>query len=636
MVEGYRKDIDGLRAIAVLAVIAYHYDFGLYGGYVGVDIFFVISGYLITGTILSDISNSTFSLANFTERRVRRILPASICVSFVTLPTAYFIFLPADFIDLAKSVMAQIAFVSNYFFWNSSGYFAEESETKPLLHTWSLSLEEQFYICFALLLLLKNLRNPQKLFWIFLIVFCISFFISEYCSFKHPSVNYFFLPTRAYEILLGGILAIAFDSLKNFPIIFKEIISWCGLSLIVFPMLLFDESTRFPGLSALLPCFGAALIILSGAGQNTNVSKVLSVKPFVFFGLISYSLYLWHWPIISFAKYLTIEPLSLEIRVILLLLCLIVSVFSWLYIETPFRKKNWISSQKAIFSIAIGACCILFLGSGVIVFLHGMPFRMGSEVLALSNSYKIDRERVQKDSYTVGIDEIKKGEIIRLSSKNGSSEAEHLDMLIWGDSHAAAILPALSAICNEHNISVAAIIYAATFPIVDFENKFEISMGKNSMDYSAAAIEIIRREKPKTVVLVSEWHSFNKIKASLIKTVKLIKETGSEVWLMKSVPVPRFDAPRALAIAKHNGVNTDTIGIDATKFTEQREMQHQFFHDVLAETGPVNLLDPMPYFSIKNGKIQLLLNGKSLYCDGSHLSHDGAILIKPMLEKVLN
>jgi peptidoglycan/LPS O-acetylase OafA/YrhL len=311
-VEGYRKDIDGLRAIAVLAVIANHYDFGLYGGYVGVDIFFVISGYLITGTILSDISKSTFSLANFTERRVRRILPASMCVSFATLATAYFLFLPADFIDLAKSVMAQNAFVSNYFFWNSSGYFAEASETKPLLHTWSLSLEEQFYICFALLLLLKNLRNPQKLFWIFLIAFFISLFISEYCSFKHPSVNYFFLPTRAYEILLGGILAIAFDSLKNFPIIFKELISWCGLSLIVFSMLFFDESTRFPGLSALLPCFGAALLILSGAGKNTNVSKVLSVKPFVFIGLISYSLYLWHWPIISFAKYLTIEPLSLD------------------------------------------------------------------------------------------------------------------------------------------------------------------------------------------------------------------------------------------------------------------------------------------------------------------------------------
>jgi len=634
MVQKYRSDIDGLRAIAVIAVLLYHYGFGISGGYVGVDVFFVISGYLITGTIINDLNNNRFSFSSFIERRVRRILPASVLVTASTLAAGFFIFLPSDFKDLGKSAMAQAAFLSNYYFWSVTGYFAEAAETKPLLHTWSLSVEEQYYLVFPAFVLVMSKVAPTRLLKVSMLVFCGSLLLSEYLSFKHPSFNYYSLATRAWEILLGSILALIMATPRKCPALARELAGLIGILLVCVPMFMFNEATRFPGFSALIPCIGAAAIIWSGANDGTTVSKALSLPALVFVGLISYSLYLWHWPLLAFANYLTVGPLSPYTRLILAVACVAVSILSWRWVETPFRKKAFLVSRRAIFKAAAVASFLLFASGAGVAYSDGFPWRVGKEVLAFAEGYEGDRKQVQRDSYRVGLDELRNGQVIQIGSDQESGATGNLDVLLWGDSHAAAILPALDELCNERGIRGAAIVYAATFPVVEYENKIAFSMGERSADYSAAAIAFIQRERPKHVLLAGKWHSFTDIGQQLIKTIDLIQATGAKVWILKSVPVPGYDVPRSLAIATQHGMDIRNIGIEDKAFTQARMVQNNFFEQVAHEAQGVKVLDPVSLFPVVNGKIQVELNGDSLYCDDSHLSKSGAMLLKPLLGKI--
>ena len=298
----YRAYIDGLRAIAVLAVLFFHADIGCGGGYVGVDVFFVISGYLITGLILKDLDGGQFQLVKFWERRVRRILPAVAVVLLACLATGWFLLFSLDFKELGESVLAQALLVSNIYFWRESGYFAQAAEMKPLLHTWSLAVEEQFYLLFPFLLIAFKRFSRKSLVPGILLLCCISFSLSVYCSYRHASVNFYFLPTRAWELLLGSFLA-AIPAQRTSTRWLTESLSSGGLLAILCAVFFYGPDTRFPGISALLPCVGAALIIWANDHTLTCVGKLLAIRPVVFIGLISYSLYLWHWPMLVFASY---------------------------------------------------------------------------------------------------------------------------------------------------------------------------------------------------------------------------------------------------------------------------------------------------------------------------------------------
>ena len=262
--QNYRPDIDGLRALAILPVILFHADLGCPGGFVGVDIFFVISGFLITSLILKEINDDAFSLINFWERRIRRILPALAVVVLATLVAGWFLFLPVDFELLGKSVIAQATLLSNVFFYRQSlaggGYFAPVSDTKTLLHTWSLAVEEQFYVLFPLLLIMlarqKRLSIARAILWL-----CIgSLVLSIAGSYYRPEATFYLLPTRAWELMIGAFLAaIPGRQLSNPQI--KEAVGWAGLGLIFYSMIFYTRETRFPGLAAIPPCLGTALII---------------------------------------------------------------------------------------------------------------------------------------------------------------------------------------------------------------------------------------------------------------------------------------------------------------------------------------------------------------------------------------
>ena len=302
----YRSEIDGLRALAVMPVIFFHAGFEAFsGGYVGVDIFFVISGYLITSIILNEKQNNNFTLINFYERRARRILPALFLVMLVTIPLGWLLMLPDQFVDLGKSLYSTSLFSSNILFWLQSGYFEGPAELKPLLHTWSLAVEEQYYLFFPILVMLIWNLGKNWMIVIISLIGILSLITAQIASYESPSANFYLLPTRIWELVLGVLAAFyLLNKPSDFRILGKvasDLLSLLGFGMIFFSVFTFNKFTPFPSFYSLLPTLGTLLIILF-ATKNTKVGKVLSLSPIVGVGLISYSLYLWHQPIFAFAR----------------------------------------------------------------------------------------------------------------------------------------------------------------------------------------------------------------------------------------------------------------------------------------------------------------------------------------------
>lgn len=353
----YRKEIDGLRAFAVVPVILFHAGFSVFkGGFVGVDIFFVISGYLITSILLNEIDKGRFSLVNFYERRARRILPALYAVMIVSILFSWLILMPSDMRDFSESIVAISLFSSNILFWSESGYFDTISELKPLLHTWSLAVEEQFYVFFPLVLLLVWRFGKKVVLPVLLLIFFSSLIISEIAVNRSPSAAFYLLPTRAWELMVGALCAFFLSYSPNF---FESLankfagglLSCLGLFIVLYSIFAFDKYTPFPGVNALVPTLGAALIILFSSGAN-YVGRFLSANIFVGIGLISYSTYLWHQPIFAFLRYMHTSPPQSIYFAVAITLTFILAYFSWKYIEAPFRCKSTYS-RKAIFSLSL-------------------------------------------------------------------------------------------------------------------------------------------------------------------------------------------------------------------------------------------------------------------------------------------
>ncbi len=331
-----RADIDGLRALAVVPVVLYHFHVAPFGGgYVGVDVFFVISGFLITGLIHAEMRSGEYSLAAFYERRARRILPALFAVVAAAAVAALFLLFPADLRRFGESVAATALFVSNFDFWQQSGYFDAGAEAKPLLHTWSLAVEEQFYLLFPLLLGLFRSAGRRGLLLLAGGLALASFGFGLWAVRAYPAMAFYLAPARVWELMLGAILALA--EVPRPPRWIAEALSLLGLALLAVAVFAFSPDTPMPGANALLPCLGAALLIYANGAGDTLAARGLSLRPMVFAGLISYSLYLWHWPVFVFARYLRVAPLGAAETLALIALSVGLAVLSWRFVERPFR-----------------------------------------------------------------------------------------------------------------------------------------------------------------------------------------------------------------------------------------------------------------------------------------------------------
>lgn len=369
----YRREIDGLRALAVMPVILFHAGTSWFaGGFLGVDVFFVISGYLIIGLMIGELGAGKFSLHQFYIRRARRILPALYAVVLATIPFAYVWLLPASYEDYSKSLLSVLVFASNLLFWRESGYFAPDSSEKPLLHTWSLGVEEQFYILMPLCMLLLWRYARPRTGAAMLVIAATGLALCELASRYMPAANFFLLPTRMWELAIGGYVAWWHHRGGART---HEALSLAGLVLMLGAFLGYEEAMRLPSLLTLVPALGAALVLGYG-GQGTRVARLLSWSPLVGIGLISYSAYLWHHPILAFARVVGAPLQNAWVVVGFLALTLLLATLSWRFVEQPFRNKKhaaYVSGKKAMYLASFAALLIAVAG------IHGVATKGRTE-----------------------------------------------------------------------------------------------------------------------------------------------------------------------------------------------------------------------------------------------------------------
>jgi peptidoglycan/LPS O-acetylase OafA/YrhL len=521
----YRRDIDGLRAVAVLPVLFFHAGVpGLPGGFVGVDIFFVISGYVITARLKEDLVRSTFSILDFYERRVRRIFPALLFVFALTWLASLVLLLPSEMVDFSKSLASAGYFSSNFFFWKGSGYFDTASTWRPLLHTWSLAVEEQFYIFMPIAMYLSYRFLKSQWRFIFWPVAAASFILSVSVGGTAPAASFFLLPTRAWELLLGSLLILTPP--PPIPNHFCQIGAAVGLAMIAYSVFFFNETTPFPGLNALYPCLGAALLIYFNTEQATLIGGALSLGPMVQVGLISYSLYLVHWPIIVMSRYYLIRsPQGIEVTGVILA-SFALAIFSFTFVETPFRKPKTETSRTRVLSLALASLAATFAIGSVGVFLNGFPSRFPGyheQHVAGFGDWQIGTCFLSAEEPTAQWDPT------RCTITTGHEE----NLLLWGDSFAAHYAPGI--VINKDNINANVIQYtsAGCPPILSYYS-YKIPL---CSQFNAHALDLIRDYRVKTVVLSARWDLLaHRGLADLHATIAEIRALGADVFVIGEPP----------------------------------------------------------------------------------------------------
>jgi peptidoglycan/LPS O-acetylase OafA/YrhL len=359
----YRLEIDGLRAIAVLPVILFHARIELFqGGFVGVDVFFVISGFLITSIIVESLEQDRFSFFDFYSRRARRILPALLLVVLLAIPAAWLIMLPEDFKQFAESVGAVGVFASNVLFWMKSGYFAAGAENNPLLHTWSLAVEEQFYIGFPLLMILLWRRHRSAILITLATILVASLVLCEWAWRSHPDANFYLLPTRAWELMLGCLSALV---VNRIGLRANSALGWAGFLMVLVPIFIYSPQTPFPSLYALVPTAGTAMVLVC-ADSTTTIGRFLSTRAFVAIGAISYSAYLWHQPLFALARISSHGEPNVAVMLSLATTSICLAYLSWRFVEQPFRKARW-PARKVVWAGATASIGLVALGSFLVV-----------------------------------------------------------------------------------------------------------------------------------------------------------------------------------------------------------------------------------------------------------------------------
>jgi len=446
----HRRDIDGLRAVAVLPVVAYHVGIhAVPGGFVGVDIFFVISGFLITQVLIQDIHGDRFSLVRFYERRVRRILPALLAVLLVTFIVCARYSLPSELIDYSKSLIAAAASVSNIYFWRSGGYFAAPALTKPLLHTWSLAVEEQFYIFWPLLLWFGLRLFRRHLLAATVVIILASLAVSAIGAFTNPEATFYLVHARAWELLLGGVLPLGAFARPIGPA-WRNAFAAAGLAIIIASVLAIDSDMPFPGLLALPPCLGAFLIILAGRDGETFTGRVLSWKPITFIGIISYSLYLWHWPLTVFQKnyaLLMTGGSDKTQKLAIIVWSLALGALSWRFVEQPFRVGSWRPSRSTLFRYAAAGTGLIIVLGALAWSAGGFPGRYTARQLKIASYLDYDAGGMFRNGKCFLADTDREAFAPECLAVDGSRS----NYLLLGDSHAAELWAGLSSVYPKIN-----------------------------------------------------------------------------------------------------------------------------------------------------------------------------------------
>ena len=656
MTPKYRSDIDGLRAIAVLSVIFFHSGFSIFsGGYIGVDIFFVISGYLITTIIVREIASDDFSIAKFYERRFRRILPPLTIVIAVSLIVGSILLPPDGVIDLGKSAIATALFSSNILFYFESDYFGGAAEMKPLLHTWSLAVEEQYYIFFPLLLMLIARKDTKHYLRWLIILGALSFIAGVTLTSINTSAAFYWIPTRAWELFVGSILALQVIPSPSKRVI-REFNSFLGITMVAFGVFLFTPETFFPGFAALLPTIGTALIIHSGSGGGSSIYKALSLRPIVFVGLTSYSLYLWHWPVIVYTKIFSIKEPSASVMMLMLAVIFILSILSWKYIESPFRKKIFFESRhsllvaSAVVSLAITVCGIIYIIN------DGYPNRLPSDIAYISG--KKDHKWLHWKSCENVVNRIKESQnLCDIGRKN-----ERTSFILWGDSHAMALAsginlsaltvgsrgmiatqsacPPLLSIerpnrtsCNQFNQTVLKLISVTPeIETVILAARWALATkGTRYKQESGSPVQLIDLDSP----IPDSLSNVELFEIGLMRTIEKLHGLGKKVVLVNPVPEVGYDVAYALMVTNVTGQDlTAIIAPTIEEYRERTEEVGAIFGKIINRL-PIKLVTP-DIFLCDKSYCKVDVGGVALYRDDDHLSTFGSEYLSRAFDEVFS
>lgn len=619
----YRPDIDGLRAVAVLSVLAFHYgmplpvEWRLSGGFTGVDVFFVISGFLITSKIYEDIRSGTFSVLGFYDRRIRRILPALILMLAVTLLAGRFLLMPGDYKSLADSTTTAALGVSNFYFRSNTGYFDQAAELLPLLHTWSLAVEEQFYVVWPVLLFVVAKRaNRIDLAGILAAAAILGLMASLMWFDVDPKAAFFMAAPRAWELAIGAVLVF----LPPLPRAIGEAATVVGLTLICAGFVLISKAS-FPGVAALYPCIGAALVIWPRE-EETSAGRLLGyLRPV---GLISYSLYLWHWPVwVLFRVYINGGVPRIREAVALAVVSIVLATLSFRYVEKPFRKMRPAPAKSV--QAGLFACGLIFVASMYIDSKEGMPERISPDAYAMRSREVMQAWTCPQNLNLMG----------RTHCVFGAPWETSRKAILWGDSHAWHLAPFFDVVARERGISViledgcpAALgknVHRRRTDVPDYQR--DCSNIRNSI------LTMLAAERIEFVIMASSWHELatdndiyaddgrpsdrvEMIRSGLADAIADIASPARKVTIITNMTGPASNLPERV-MARDSGLlrsqcPADQIRIDGWRARKMFAPTNNALNSLGVNTvRPVDLMcgaDCLAY-----------LNGEFLWMDYSHL-----------------
>ncbi|MCK0171444.1 acyltransferase [Aliiroseovarius sp. S1123] len=630
----YRPEIDGLRCVAVIPVILFHAGLPLFsGGYVGVDVFFVISGYLITSIILSDLEADRFSIRNFYERRARRILPALVFVLIFSLPFAYIWMLPGELIAFGKSLIATVFFGSNILFWRESDYFGAAAELKPLLHTWSLAVEEQFYLFFPPIFAFLVRRRKMLLIPTMLVTILASLALAEWGARHAPSATFYLLPTRLWELLIGSLLAVySVHSVRQVPKLLANSLSFVGLSLVMLAIFGFNSYTPMPSVWTLVPVVGTALI-LGFAHKQTWTARLLSMPPLVGIGLISYSAYLWHQPVLAFARIRLITEPDGILLIGILVLTFFLAWLSWRFVEQPFRGSSpLLEGGQSIGLATVATIAIVTLIGATLIIGDGLDGRRTPSGSNFSDF--ADFDDVLAPNYGLHPD----CDVGQFTLSPNCRTSDEPVLALWGDSFAMHLAQALQV--RTSSPSMVQLTLSQCGPIPNLAAQGSITSWQDCLGFNDSALNwILNQPSIRTVVISSPFdqtlrdlrdRNGNIIADPDVRRDAISNELTSLSTLLASVgknlivvsPPPRTGADLGLCFVRNhlmgNAVDTCDFPVEdhhIFSFASRHLLQ------VVSQTVRVVWLEN---FLCEAGTCRVTLDGVPVYRDVGHLSVDGS------------
>lgn len=648
----YRPDIDGLRAVAVAAVFLYHANVpGFTGGFAGVDVFFVISGYLITRLLTSSPGHASPQLAEFYVRRARRILPALLVTTSIVALVAVILLLPLDLIRFGKYMASAAAGIANIIALHDANYFDSGAFGVPLIHYWSLAVEEQFYLVYPAALLILARYLPRYRAPALAVVACASLAACVWGSYYHPGQTFYLALPRGWELLLGALVAVSGEfRLMVPPVVVRslrhplvcELLAVASVLAMAAAFYSYDSYSRYPGMLTLAPCLATAALIATGHPRATWIARFLSVRPLVFTGRISYSLYLWHLPVLVFFTYFIIKAPNTVQVIVVFALSYALAVASWRLLEKPIRNRTVLSSNRSFVVAALTLSAGLVAGGLLLWRSDGLAWRLSPEVnsVAAVAGRHPEMERICGVALQAGIPP-------EHLCRYGPAADGLPILLVWGDSHAASLIPAYERLAVAHHLQLFVVGRGGCRPLLGVLSRPLPGIRRSECAlFNASVIQAITSLNPRLVVLNAHWIETEadletqpdlfaapgqpKLRRALQQTVELIDPAKHPVCVVLDVPTMKYNVPYAIAMVHRRGISSTTLHLDAAEARgEFREFERHV--RALQQLGMVRVSDPKDALC-KSGSCALEDNGQPLYRDRDHLAPPGAQLVLSALE----